>query len=387
MHVAPPWPRKQQTPARSASHGERDAQPAAKPARVVTIHVYTRLEKPAPDARPDDAPRRAADARRPYETKRRPVSSGRASRSLKAGSTPMSSPPRTGADPTRAGPQSPSRDELMPQQPQRLPHTPARAATTPEPKRSRHGSAAPPAGDMETGPSVPADSLSPEKMQPLMDALAGTGDAQAPSPVQHHAMKLRSRPEPSANPQYDSDEDESHNTPHQPATHVTQMKVVKDGKGRKLVAFHDLGEQVATLASVPPQSASTPSVFYGDTFRWYDLLKLHFLYPVLWNSAHPGFLVTSYWKKGGDGVTAATEAVADACRPAFLNFVERTPGNITIAVPLRSGQKRTGGPVADLAKALADMRCILRRNRRRTRLPRDRRGSSSIASVTFDTTQ
>ena len=56
--------------ARSASHGERDAQPAAEPARVVTIHVYTRLEKPAPDARPDDAPRRAADARRPYETKR-----------------------------------------------------------------------------------------------------------------------------------------------------------------------------------------------------------------------------------------------------------------------------------------------------------------------------
>ena len=70
LHVAPPWPRKRQTPARSASHGERDAQPAAEPARVVTIHVYTRLEKPAPDARPDDAPRRAADARRPYETKR-----------------------------------------------------------------------------------------------------------------------------------------------------------------------------------------------------------------------------------------------------------------------------------------------------------------------------
>ena len=63
--------RKRQTPARSASHGERDAQPAAEPARVVTIHVYTRLEKPAPDARPDDAPRRAADARRPYETKPR----------------------------------------------------------------------------------------------------------------------------------------------------------------------------------------------------------------------------------------------------------------------------------------------------------------------------
>ena len=62
--------RKRQTPARSASHGERDAQPAAELARVVTIHVYTRLEKPAPDARPDDAPRRAADARRPYETKR-----------------------------------------------------------------------------------------------------------------------------------------------------------------------------------------------------------------------------------------------------------------------------------------------------------------------------
>ncbi len=43
----------------------------AEPARVVTIHVYTRLEKPAPDARPDDAPRRAADARRPHETKPR----------------------------------------------------------------------------------------------------------------------------------------------------------------------------------------------------------------------------------------------------------------------------------------------------------------------------
>ena len=41
----------------------------AEPARVVTIHVYTRLEKPAPDAR-RDPPRRAADARRPYETKR-----------------------------------------------------------------------------------------------------------------------------------------------------------------------------------------------------------------------------------------------------------------------------------------------------------------------------
>ena len=220
----------------------------------------------------------------------------------------------------------------------------------------------------------PQESLSPERMQHLRQALPDPGDAQAPprsAPVQHHAMKLRSRTKPSANPQYDSDEDESHNTPRQPATQATQMKVFKDWKGRELVAFDDLGAQVAALAGVPPQSASTRSVLYGDTFRWYDLLKLHFLYPVLWNSAHPGFLVTKYWMKGGDDVTAATEAVADACRPAFLNLVERTPGNITIAVPLAAGQKRTGGPVADLAKALADMRRILRGNRRRTRL-RDR---------------
>ena len=117
------------------------------------------------------------------------------------------------------------------------------------------------------------------------------------------------------------------------------------------------------------------------------MLKLRFLYPVLWNSAHSEFIVTKYFKKGGDAVTAATEAVADACRPAFLDLVERTPGKITIAVTLGAGQKRTGGPVADLAKALADMRHILRGNRRRTRLRRDRRASSSIASVTFDTTQ
>ena len=200
-------------------------------------------------------------------------------------------------------------------------------------------------------------------------------------------MKLRSRPEPSANPQSDSDEDESHNTPRQPATQATQMKVVKDWKRRGLVAFDDLGAQVAALAGVPQQSASTPSVLYGDTFRWYDLLKLHFLYPILWNSAHPGFIVTKYFKKGGDAVTAATEAVADACAPAFLDFIEKITGDITIAVTLGAGQKRTGGPVADLAKALADMRHILRRNRRRTRLRLDRRASSSIASVTFDTTQ
>ena len=242
---------------------------------------------------------------------------------------------------------------------------------------------------MVNGPSEPAtsqgqpqDSLSPEKMQPLKDALAGTGDDQAPSVQEDSfdAIQGNQRPEPPAIATAESEDDESN-------TQRQQMRVVKDGKGRNLVAFHDLGEQVATLASVPPQSASTPSVLYGDTFRWYDLLKLHFLYPVLWYSAHSEFIVTKYFKKGGDAVTAATEAVVDACRSAFLDLVERTPGNITIAVPLGSGQKRTGGPVADLAKALADMRCILRRNRRRTRLRLDRRASSSIASVTFDTTQ
>ena len=304
----------------------------------------------------------------------------------------MSSPPRTLPDPALAGPPSPSGDELMPQQPQRLPHTPARDAKSPPAKKGRQTGAASPAEDIETGPSVPATSqgqpqepLSPAKMQPLKDALAGTGDAQASprtAPVQHHAMKLRSRPEPSANPQSDSDE-ESHNTPRQPAT----QKVFKDWKGRELVAFDGLGEQVATLASVPPQSASTPSVLYGENFAWDKTLELHFLYLVLWNSAHSEFIITNYWKKGGDAVSAATEAVADACRPAFLDFIEKISGNITIAVTLGSGQKRTGGPVADLAKALADMRCILRRNRRRTRLRLDRRASSSIASVTFDTTQ
>ena len=62
--IAPPRPRKRQTPARSASHGERDAQPAAEPARVVTIHVYTRLEKPAPDARRRSSVARASTNRR-----------------------------------------------------------------------------------------------------------------------------------------------------------------------------------------------------------------------------------------------------------------------------------------------------------------------------------
>ena len=252
----------------------------------------------------------------------------------------MSSPPRTLPDPALAGPPSPSGDELMPQQSPKLSHTPVKDAKSPEPKKSR----------------------------------------------QADTMKLRSRPEPSANPQSDSDEDESHNTPRQPATQATQMKVVKDGKGRTLVAFDDLGAQVAALAGVPPQSASTRSVLYGENFAWDNTLLLYFLYPILWNSAHPGFLVTKYWMKGGD-VTAATEAVADACAPAFLDFIEKITGDITIAVTLGAGQKRTGGPVADLAKALAAMRCILRRNRRRTRLPRDRRASSSIAPVTFDTTQ
>ena len=253
---------------------------------------------------------------------------------MKAGA-PMSSPPRTLPDPALAEPPSPSRDEPMPQQSPKLSHTPVKDAKSPEPKKSR----------------------------------------------QTDTMKLRSRPKPSA--QSDSDEDESHNTPRQPAT----QKVFKDWKGRELVAFDGLGEQVATLASVPPQSASTPSVRYGDTFAWDNTLELHFLYFVLWNSAHSEFIITNYWKKGGDAVSAATEAVADACRPAFLDFIEKISGNITIAVTLGSGQKRTGGPVADLAKALANMRCILRRNRRRTRLRLDRRASSSIASVTFDTTQ
>ena len=197
----------------------------------------------------------------------------------------------------------------------------------------------------------------------------------------------RNRPAATANQMIDSDEDESNNPPRQSATDVTQMTVTKDRHGRDLVALHPLGAQVAALAGVPPQSASTPPLLYGDTFRWYESLKIYFLLPILWNSAHPGFLVIKYWKKGGDGVTAATEAVADACGPAFLKLIETTPGKITIAVPLGSGQKRTGGPVADLAKALADMRHILRGNRRRTRLRLDRRASSSIASVTFDTTQ
>ena len=197
----------------------------------------------------------------------------------------------------------------------------------------------------------------------------------------------RNRPAPPADPMSDSQEDESNNPPRQSATDVTQMTVTKDRHGRDLVALHPLGAQVAALAGVPPQSASTPPLLYGDTFRWYESLKIYFLLPILWNSAHPGFLVIKYWKKGGDGVTAATEAVADACGPAFLELIEKRTGNITIAVPLAAGQKRTGGPVADLAKALADMRRILRGNRRRTRLPRDRRASSSIASVTFDTTQ
>ena len=253
----------------------------------------------------------------------------------------MSSPPRTLPDPALAEPPSPSRDEPMPQQSPELSHTPVKAAKSPEPKKSR----------------------------------------------QADTMKLRSRPEPSANPQSDSDEDESHNTPRQPATQATQMKVVKDWKRRGLVAFDDLGAQVAALAGVPQQSASRQSVLYGENFAWDNTLELLFLYPVLWNSAHSEFIVTKYFKKGGDDVTAATEAVADACRPAFLKLIETTPGKITIAVTLGAGQKRTGGPVADLAKALADMRHILRRNRRRTRLRLDRRASSSIASVTFDTTQ
>ena len=218
----------------------------------------------------------------------------------------------------------------------------------------------------------PQESLSPERMQHLRQALPDPGDAQAPprsAPVQHHAMKLRSRTKPSANPQYDSDEDESHNTPRQPATQATQMKVFKDWKGRELVAFDDLGAQVAALAGVPPQSASTRSVLYGENFAWDKTLKVHFLYPVLWNSAHSEFIVTNYWKKGCDDVTAATEAVADACGPAFLKLIEEINGDITIAVTLGAGQKRTGGPVADLAKALADMRHILRGNRRRTRPP------------------
>ena len=302
----------------------------------------------------------------------------------------MSSPPRTVPDPTLAEPQSPSRDEPMQQQPQQLTHTPARGATSPDRKKSRHASAAPPAEDIEIGPSEPATSqgqpqepLSPERMQHLRQALPDPGDAQAPSVQEDNLDAIiqgNQRPEPPAIATAESEDDESN-------TQRQQMRVVKDGKGRNLVAFHDLGEQVATLASVPPQSASTPSVLYGDTFRWYDLLKLHFLYPVLWNSAHSEFIVTKYFKKGGDAVTAATEAVADACVPAFLDFIDKITGNITIAVTLGAGQKRTGGPVADLAKALANMRCILRRNRRRTRLRLDRRGSSSIASVTFDTTQ
>ena len=253
----------------------------------------------------------------------------------------MSSPPRTLPDPALAEPPSPSRDEPMPQQSPELSHTPVKAAKSPEPKKSR----------------------------------------------QADTMKLRSRPEPSANPQSDSDEDESHNTPRQPATQATQMKVVKDWKGRGLVAFDDLGAQVAALAGVPQHSASTRSVLYGENFAWDNTLMLYFLYPILWNSVHSSFIITKYWKKGGDGVTAATEAVADACGPAFLKLIETTPGKITIAVTLGSGRKRTGGPVADLAKALANMRCILRRNLRRIRLRRDRRASSSIASVTFDTTQ
>ena len=130
----------------------------------------------------------------------------------------------------------------------------------------------------------------------------------------------------------------------QPVTQATQMKVFKDWKGRELVAFDDLGAEVAALASIPPQSASTRSVLYGDTFAWDNKLQLYFLYHILWNSAHSEFIVTTYWKKGGDDVTAATEAVADACGPAFLKFIETTPGDITIAVPLGSGQKRTGGP-------------------------------------------
>ena len=302
----------------------------------------------------------------------------------------MSSPPRTLPDPALAGPPSPSRDELMPQQPQRLPHTPARDAKSPEPKKSRQADAALPAEDMEIGQSEPAmsqgqpqGSLSPEKMQPLKDALADPGDAQAPSVQEDNLDAIiqgNQRPEPPEIDTAESEDDESN-------TQRQQMEVFKDWKGRTLVAFDDLGEQVAALAGVPPQSASRQSVLYGENFAWDNTLELHFLYPVLWYSAHSEFIVTKYFKKGGDAVTAATEAVADVCRPAFLKLIETIPGKITIAVPLGSGQKRTGGPVADLAKALANMRCILRRNRRRTRLRLDRRASSSIASVTFDTTQ
>ena len=302
----------------------------------------------------------------------------------------MSSPPRTLPDRARAEPQSPSRDELMPQQPQRLPRTPARGAKSPDRKKGRQGGAAPPAGDMEIGQSVPATSqdqpqepLSPERMQHLRQALPVPGDAQAPS-VQEDSldaiMQGNQRPKP---PAIDTAESEDHES----ETQHQQMEVFKDWKGRTLVAFDDLGAQVAALAGVPPQSASRRSVLYGENFAWDNTLELLFLYPVLWNSAHSEFIVTKYFKKGGDDVTAATEAVADACRPAFLKLIETTPGKITIAVTLGSGQKRTGGQVANLAKALANMRCILRRNRRRTRLPRDRRASSSIASVTFDTTQ
>ena len=298
----------------------------------------------------------------------------------------MSSPPRTLPDPALAEPPSPSRDELMPQQPQRLPHTPARDAKSPPAKKGRQTGAAPPAEDMEIGQSEPATSqgqpqepLSPERMQHLRQALPDPGDAQAPSVQEDNLDAIiqgNQRPEPPEIDTAESEDDESN-------TQRQQMRVVKDGKGRELVAFHDLGEQVAALASVPPQSASTPSVLYGENFAWDKTLELHFLYLVLWNSAHSEFIVTNFWKKGGDAVTAATEAVADVCRPAFLKLIETIPGKITIAVPLGSGQKRTGGPVADLAKVLAKEMCILRRNR----LPRDRLGSSSIASVTFDTTQ
>ena len=120
----------------------------------------------------------------------------------------MSSPPRTVPDPTLAEPQSPSRDEPMQQQPQQLPHTPARGATSPDRKKSRHASAAPPVGDMETGQSGPAtsqgqpqDSLSPARMQHLKQALPDPGDAQAPS-VQEDSfdaiMQGNQRPEPPA---------------------------------------------------------------------------------------------------------------------------------------------------------------------------------------------
>lgn len=139
---------------------------------------------------------------------------------------------------------------------------------------------------------------------------------------------------------------------------IQRMNVTKDAHGRKLVAVHDLGDRVAALAGMPPQSASTPSVLYGEKFVWHDTLKLSFLFPILWFSAHSGFLVIKYWKKGGDKATAATDAVTDACSPAFLRLVAEIHGPITLAVTLGSDQTRTSGPVVELAKTLASLRLL-----------------------------